>query len=198
MLPPTSPSRCFPVCDRRILGWVTREVNACWALRHAWRSVGGDPTSNGPSIKTNWRERSPCPPCARLAQSQLRDADKALLRQYADHLDREADALERLAASIGFLLSPRADQRKDSSSRLTPRLRPTCQRKQSSFVQCGASRAKAATSLALQIGQRRGTRKPAWLVKFGPVPSLFPHTPQEKPQGRNRSASARAAGPDPA
>ena len=110
-----------------------------------------------PSIKTNWRERSPYPPCARLAQSQLRDADKALLTQYADDLDREADALERLAASIGFLLSPRADQCKGSSSRLTPRLRPTCQRKQSSFVQCGASRAKAATSLA----QRRGRRQAA-------------------------------------
>jgi hypothetical protein len=55
-----------------------------------------------------------------LAQSQLRDADKALLTQYADHLDREADALERLAASIGFLLSRRPvqvqQQSADSSS----------------------------------------------------------------------------------
>ena len=90
-----------------------------------------------------------------MAQSQLRDADKALLTQYADHLDREADALERLAASIGFLLSPRADQCKCSSSRLAPRLRPTCQRKRSSFVQCGASRAKAATSLAHRRGRRQ-------------------------------------------
>ena len=49
----------------------------------------------------------------------------------------------------------RADQCKYSSSRLTPRLRPTCQRKQSSFVQCGASRAEAATSLAELRGRRQ-------------------------------------------
>ena len=48
----------------------------------------------------------------------------------------------------------------------------------------------------MQVSQRGGT--PSQLVRFGPAPSLFPTPIKEKPQGRNRSAPAIAAGPDPA
>jgi hypothetical protein len=71
----------------------------------------------------------------RLAQSQLVETDRARLGQFANELDEEAEALERLATSSRCrpLWGHKCSSRSGSNNQLKRRRRPTCQREKLSL-----------------------------------------------------------------